>query len=877
MQRNEGTGSSNNTQSTGSFLVDRRSYLKLAGTAAGSAGLLSGTAAGFTRRGIQFDNTVDMVADAGCDPNGNEPCDAEIRDAADDYTLLKFPAGEYKLTEKNYIGDKTNVGFVGEGDVRFTVPSDLNKKVLVVDGGTGLLFENIDLDLRASGATPGLHFGASDDLEIHDVEYIGQGIHPNSDPRGEGDGNPQVTNAFSPIVRSEDGNGTITNVVAKNDGRMGAYNSGDGRVGVWIGISHKGTIRLRNCQFEGFPNNGLYCSRTGGVVQVEGGVFRNNDITQVRLSSDGSYVENAIINADLDNSDSPNPEDTLNTRGVRFEAGRFGFGGAQVRDCDISIVSTTNSNGAVVVGSDGADHTVKNSRISVEEDGIRGFYAAAPTGYGSRDPPPEPHTATVVDTSITGGSNGVEAIRIDQRDDSVVADCCINQTGTDRDGVKMYNSPSNVVKNSTIDVPGQQVLSPGCRVTTRNLSASGSCPVPNKATGDSLPRELSIVSNSGRFRYQLTVSGDLGKSTARGATIDPNDTISGSTATGQGGDGGVDSYGFSGEITQMDVDGDVTVYLDDEVIPQDKYLGNVLSFYGTGSSAEYTFSVSGELSGYEGLNGPDTISGSSATGSVSSGRDRYAFAGEVTDISADGDIDIYLNGNEVTSAELLPNVLEFDGQGQYTSYEFSVSGSLTGYRGINGPDRINGLSASGGVGSGRDIYAFSGEITNIELSGAINVYLNDELIRTGSDHTLKIDGKGSYTTYEFSVSGELDGYKAINGADDIDGSSATGNVGTGRDIYTMGGNIERASLNNRAQIDIDRSAGTISVRGTGEYVSYRVVVTGDISSERGIGYGDEISGNRASGVVTTGVDTYRYTGDIVEATMDEDVSLTVSR
>lgn len=58
---------------------------------------------------------------------------------------------------------------------------------------------------------------------------------------------------------------------------------------------------------------------------------------------------------------------------------------------------------------------------------------------------------------------------------------------------------------------------------------------------------------------------------------------------------------------------------------------------------------------------------------------------------------------------------------------------------------------------------------------------------------------------------------------------------------------------------------------------YRLVVTGDISPERGIGYGDEISGNRASGVVTTGIDMYRYTGDIVEATMDEDVSLTISR
>ncbi|EMA43083.1 hypothetical protein C449_13932 [Halococcus saccharolyticus DSM 5350] len=857
--------------------MDRRSYLKLAGTAAGSAGLLSGTAAGFTRRGIQFDNTVDMVADAGCDPNGNEPCDAKIRDAADDYTLLKFPAGEYKLTEKNYIGDKTNVGFVGEGDVRFTVPSDLNRKVLVVDGGTGLLFENIDLDLRASGATPGLHFGADDNLEIHDVEYIGQGIHPNSDPRGNGDGNPQVTNAFSPIVRSESGTGRITNVVAKNDGLMGAYNSGEGRVGVWIGISHEGTIRLRNCQFEGFPNNGLYCSRTGGVVQVEGGVFRNNDITQVRLSSRDSYVENAIISADLDNSDSPNPNDALNTRGVRFEAGRYGFGGAEVRDCDVSIVSTTNSSGAVVVGSDGADHSVFGSRISVEEDKIRGFYAKAPTGFGNRNPPPEPHTATVRNTSVTGRSNGAEAVRIDQRDDSAVTGCCINQTGADRDGVKLYDSPNNVVKDSTIDVPGQQVLSPKSQVTTDNLTANGSCPVATQGAGAYLPRSLSIESNGGRFSYQFTVSDELGKSTARGATIDSNDTIIESTATGQGGGGGTDSYGFSGEILAFELSGDASVYLDGERVNPSSISGNRLTIEGAGSRADYTVAAGGALekstANGASINDGDDQWGSSVSGFVVGGRDSYAFSGGIAALQVDDSATVYRNGQRIEPDQYPDSVLTIEGHGSGTPYSVAANDILkkttANDASINAKDDKIGTAASGFVIAGRDSYALSGGIKSLDIDGDAHVFLDGRRINPDEypDSILTFDGNGSWTTYSFAVSDTVDEYRGINSSDSIWGASAGGGVGSGQDSYAIFGEITRLALDNDARVELDRSERTITIRGRGPWTPYSFRVSGSVTPVR-VNDHEDIHDDGANGFVGGSRDVYRYSGELRSLVLD---------
>lgn len=44
--------------------------------------------------------------------------------------------------------------------------------------------------------------------------------------------------------------------------------------------------------------------------------------------------------------------------------------------------------------------------------------------------------------------------------------------------------------------------------------------------------------------------------------VDDNDTISGNTATGQGGTGGIDSYVFSGDLESFALDGEANVVLD---------------------------------------------------------------------------------------------------------------------------------------------------------------------------------------------------------------------------------------------------------------------------------------------------------------------------
>jgi lipopolysaccharide export system protein LptA len=813
----------------GSLSVDRRSYLKLAGVAVGSMPVLSGTAsATFTRRGIRFERSVDMVADAGCDPTGQEPCDEQIQDAADSFTLLRFPPGEYKVTQKNVILNETNIGFLGEGDVRFVVPERYNEKVLVVDSGTGVLFENIDIDQRADGATPALHLGGEDDIQVHDVELIGQGIHPDSlsrdDPNwspGEGasNGNPDVHDFFYPIVRSPDGTGLVTNLEANNHGLMGAYNAGDGRSGIWVGIENRGTVTFRDCHIEEFGSNGTYTSRTNGVVQFEGGVYRNNDNNQIRIGSTGSYIDGAVLDVDADASDAPNPYEALNYRGVRVEMGRQSDRtDVTVRDCDIAVRSAPHSGGGVVAEATASEFTVRNSRIGIDEDGVRGVLGKEPDGGGAYDPPAKPHAATLEDVSITGSADGEDAITLFDRPNSVVDGCCIHQEGPSRNGVRLVDTDGSRVTDSTIDVTGQQVVEENSSVRVNDIDASGSCPVPNASGGSDLPHELSIEGSSGRFSYQFTVSGDIEKSTARGASIDDNDTISGSTATGQGGDGGVDSYGFSGELVAFSLDGEASVTLDGEPAHVGQLPDHVLTIDGAGSRATYEFSVSGGLekstANGANINSGDELSGSSASGVVGISSDSYVFSGELVAFSLDGEANVTLDGEPARVGQRPEHLLTIDGVGSPASYEFGVSGTLekstANGANINSGDELSGSSASGVVGISSDSYVFSGELETFALDGRANVTLDGEPARVGQrpdNHVLTIAGDGSPASYEFSVSGTLEKSTAnganINSSDEISGSSASGVVGISADSYSFTGSLDSISVDGEATVFLD--------------------------------------------------------------------------
>ncbi|WP_273838481.1 S8 family serine peptidase [Halococcus sp. PRR34] len=393
------------------------------------------------------------------------------------------------------------------------------------------------------------------------------------------------------------------------------------------------------------------------------------------------------------------------------------------------------------------------------------------------------------------------------------------------------------------------------------------------ATARSLSHTLKIDGKGPLTEYDFTVSGDLTGYKA----INAADVIDDLQASGSVG-GGRDVYAFSGEITDISVDGPADIYLDGEAVTVAELLPNILKFDGQGPYTDYEFSVDGNLVGYKGINSADDIDPERghAAGGVGSGRDVYAFSGEITDIALDGPIDVYLNGETVSIAELLPNVLKFDGQGPYTDYEFSVEGNLVGYKGINGADNVDESRATGGVGSGRDVYAFSGDLTDISIDGPIDVYLNGDVIDVSPDHTLKIDGTGLLTEYIFSVSGDLAEHKAINGPDSISGPNASGSVGGGRDVYAFSGEITDISVDGPADIYLDGEAVTVAellpnvlkFDGRGPYTDYEFSVGGNLVGYKGINSADNIDGSRAAGGVGSGRDIYSFSGELTDISLD---------
>jgi hypothetical protein len=148
---------------------------------------------------------------------------------------------------------------------------------------------------------------------------------------------------------------------------------------------------------------------------------------------------------------------------------------------------------------------------------------------------------------------------------------------------------------------------------------------------------------------------------------------------------------------------------------------------------EYMVHVSGTIekdSDLGSVQSNDTIFGSTASGRVIGGRDAYKFTGEITDIEIDGNPSLYRDSEEVSSGELggasLPNVITVDGTGtdEWSTYRISVSGELRKspkLGSLQPDDTVSGSTATGQVYGGKDSYRFSGDLTDVEISGPAEI------------------------------------------------------------------------------------------------------------------------------------------------------------
>ncbi len=237
-----------------------------------------------------------------------------------------------------------------------------------------------------------------------------------------------------------------------------------------------------------------------------------------------------------------------------------------------------------------------------------------------------------------------------------------------------------------------------------------------------------------------------------------------------------------------------------------------------------------------------------------------------------------LPGDNVDSAPLAPNTLTIRGTGSYASYSFTVDRDLAG-RGLTAEDELGDVSASGAVRGGADRYVFTSEITEISVTGDVEVLVNGEPIDVGQTNTLTIRGTGSYASYSFSVSGDLAG-DGLSSEDEITEASAEGAVKAGVDKYEFTGELsdvnvmgDAAVFVNGEPVAIDRSH-TLTIRGSGSYASYSFAVSGDLTGA-GLSSEDEITGASAEGAVSAGADRYEFTGELSDLAVAGDVTVLV--
>lgn len=454
--------------------LNRRSYLKLGASGIAGASLMGGTAAADDG----YDRVVNIV-EAGADNTGSEPIDAVFDRYERDNTLIEFPDGEYVVDQLNLYG-RSNFGMRAIGDDVTLIPNRQVEFWIAGWNTRNLRFEGFTLDTTADGIHPTVGFGAHTGLVVRNITK--RGIH---------DGNNK---GFGFAVLDENGWGLIENLDASDGSHKyetGTKNMG-GAVGVYVDTS--GPLTFRDCHIEHWGDNGLYASFSDGPVQVEGGTYKNNDVTQVRLGSAGSYVRNAEVGVD----DVRNF--VVNARGVRVSDGPIGGGYVTIEDCDITM-EDGQGYGAIASDYGGGAFKVLDTRIHVGSGYGHPSGGASRCGraiYAAAQRSDNADNVVIRNTSITGDASDNDAILFESRSGVEIEGLCISQPNGSRSGIDIHGGLRNVVHDSSINVGGESISG---SIRQFAIAETASCPVPSSggSSGASHPAQPSSGSAPGAY------------------------------------------------------------------------------------------------------------------------------------------------------------------------------------------------------------------------------------------------------------------------------------------------------------------------------------------------------------------------------------------
>jgi hypothetical protein len=389
---------------------------------------------------IQFDSTVDAVADLGMDPDGGALIDDALGNV-DAGTLVEFPDGEYLVDRAQVRAG--NIGLVAkQGATPTLVPAQPTAQttdwVLNFASGGNHVLSGFEIDATQQGYGGGVVATVSQgDLYVGNLRIRGM----------MGDGADGLS-----VAVGEGGTAVVERYVARDGSEFDSASHG-----LFVHESHAGELFVRDSHVWHWSDNGLYGSSPGyqgdfrgssdadrgnGAVHVQGGSYKNNNIANIRLGTTGSSVKGAVVqtapglNGDAwDSRENPiqprsgtEPSPVVNSRGI-WLSNREGM---VVENVDISLGIGPSSGAIVVTGSAGAT-AIRDTRVQTDVE-------APALWVGAGD------GAIRVRGSSFTGSSPRPAIRVNGRPDSAIRETCI----------QMPNSPGVVgVSGDSVSLGGQ--------------------------------------------------------------------------------------------------------------------------------------------------------------------------------------------------------------------------------------------------------------------------------------------------------------------------------------------------------------------------------------------------------------------------------------
>ncbi|OYR50649.1 hypothetical protein DJ73_15245 [Halorubrum sp. Ea1] len=483
--------------------MDRRQYLAAAGTAC--VGLLAGCGGRsdsdeeppdrdsdpegdetspdeveVNTYGIEFDRIVNAVDDLGMDPTGGDPVDDALARAYREGTLVRFPPGEYRVSETRVIeGSVSRFGIQGTGedhtDVVFRFPNAENDYWFVhQNGGEDVLLDNFTINTHEKYVT--IRCRTNSGSLVQDIEW--RGFLPE-----------KVTNRgqlLDPSCPSVDGTNTVRRVIM---GRDGAHVSGHfsatgirSMTGIRFYGAHVGETVLEDVEIHQIGSNGVRHTRADGVVTVKGGLFKNCGLSALRIhngnhpSKDSSVTGAAVV---IDHEDAKSIGtgnwSEHGTNGILLDSSGQGYSQPTYEDCDIVCRSILSDGGwGLIRGTDTGESNpgggaFRNCRVINQTD-LQTVWID-PRKPGAE--PPMGFTFENVGFYLSGDSQPLGAVISieDGWDGSRISGSTIYASDGSVDGICVRNCQNVSIENTTISVPQYLITGAGSQIVTQQISS----------------------------------------------------------------------------------------------------------------------------------------------------------------------------------------------------------------------------------------------------------------------------------------------------------------------------------------------------------------------------------------------------------------------